>query len=337
MRGIEGATDIQMRSPPGAPELEVRLDRLALEHWGLNAMEVMEALRVAYEGKAVGKIHQGGRVVDVSVILPPSRREYPEDIGSLPIKTPDGTVVTLSRLADVRQASGRYNILHQDSRRLQAVTCNVTGRDIGSFMQDLKKQVLERVEFDAGSVPEFTGAAVEQKRAKEELILHSILAGVLVLILIYMAIGSLRHMLLTLVNLPFSLVGGVIAVLLTSQTLSVGSMVGFITLFGITVRNSIMLISHYQYLVERDGCPWNLDTAIRGAQERLPSILMTALVTALAMAPIAFNSDNPGREIMGPMAAIIIGGLVSSTVLNLMIMPIIMLRFGRFGTPEAAE
>ncbi|MEX2523458.1 MAG: efflux RND transporter permease subunit [Gammaproteobacteria bacterium] len=337
MQDIDGATDIQVRSPPGTPELEIRLRRQALNHWGLGAMEVMEALRVAYEGKVVGRVHRGERVIDVTVILPSEKRAYPEDLENLPISTPDGDIVRLSRLADLKQSSGRYNILHQGSRRLQTVTCNVTGRDIGSFMDELREKVLERVEFDADSVPEFTGAAVEQRKAREELLLHSALAGILVLMLIYMAIGSLRHMLLTLANLPFSLVGGVIAVLLTSQTLSVGSMVGFITLFGITVRNSIMLISHYRYLVETDGCPWNLQTMIRGAQERLPSILMTALVTALAMAPIAFDSDNPGREIMGPMAAIIIGGLISSTILNLLIMPIIMHRFGRFDNGSRQE
>jgi len=122
-------------------------------------------------------------------------------------------------------------------------------------------------------------------------------------------------------------------VFLTGGMISVGSMVGFVTLFGITVRNSIMLISHFRYLVESEGQEWNLATAIQGAQERLPSILMTALVTALAMLPIAFNSDNPGREIMGPMAGIIIGGLASSTILNLLNMPTVMVRFGRFDRP----
>ena len=151
-----------------------------------------------------------------------------------------------------------------------------------------------------------------------------------VLIFIYIAIGSLRNTSLALINLPFALVGGIIAVLITDATLSVGSIVGFVTLFGITVRNSIMLLSHYRYLVQIEGKQWTLETVILGAQERLPSILMTALVTALAMLPIAFNSDNPGREIMGPMAAIIIGGLVSSTVLNLLLLPGMLLHYGRF-------
>ena len=160
--------------------------------------------------------------------------------------------------------------------------------------------------------------------------MHSLLASAGVLILIYIAIGNIRHVALAMANLPFSLVGGVVAVVVTGATLSVGSIVGFVTLFGITVRNSIMLLSHYQHLIETEGKKWNMDTVILGAQERLPSILMTALVTALAMLPIAFNSDNPGREIMGPMAAIIIGGLLSSTVLNLLLLPCMLFRYGKF-------
>jgi Cu/Ag efflux pump CusA len=171
---------------------------------------------------------------------------------------------------------------------------------------------------------------VEQGKARWELTAYALLSGVGVLVLIFLAVDSVRHTLLTLVNLPFSLAGGIAAAFLTGGTLSIGSMVGFVTLFGITVRNAIMLISHYRHLVELENKPWNLDTAIQGAQERLPSILMTALVTALAMLPIAIDSDNPGREIMGPMAAIIIGGLVSSTILNLLLMPTILLEFGRF-------
>ena len=159
---------------------------------------------------------------------------------------------------------------------------------------------------------------------------RSLIASIGILIFIYIAIGNSRHVLITLANLPFSLIGGIAAVFLTGATLSVGSIVGFITLFGITVRNSIMMLSHYQHLVDVEGKQWNMDTVIQGAQERLPSILMTALVTALAMLPLAINSDNPGREIMGPMAAIIIGGLATSTLLNLLLLPSLLYRYGRF-------
>ncbi|MGZ8224384.1 MAG: efflux RND transporter permease subunit, partial [Methylobacter sp.] len=241
-------------------------------------------------------------------------------------------LITLGQVAEIRHSASRYNILHQGSQRRQTVTATIIGRDLGDFMQELKSRVLKKVPFTADIYPEFTGAAIEQEQARKELILHSLLAGAGVLIFIYIAIGSIRHALLTLANLPFALIGGVAAVVITGATLSVGSIVGFVTLFGITVRNSIMLLSHYRYLVEVEGKSWCLETAMQGAQERLPSILMTALVTALAMFPIAFNSDNAGREIMGPMAAIIIGGLASSTLLNLLLLPSMLLRYGKFSS-----
>ncbi|MGR9117083.1 MAG: efflux RND transporter permease subunit, partial [Gammaproteobacteria bacterium] len=303
-------------------------DRLSF--WGVRPAAVMNVIQTAYESRIVGKNFHGNRIYNISVTLTPEFRQHPDLIEKLPIRTPEGTLIALDQVADIQHTASRYNILHQGAQRRQTITCDIIDRDYEAFMAELKQRVINEIAFPADIYPEFTGAAVEQAQARKDLILHSLLAGVGVLIFIYIAIGNLRHVWLTLANLPFSLLGGVIAVIVTGATLSVGSVVGFVTLFGITVRNSIMLMSHYQHLIEVDGKPWTLETAIQGAQERLPSILMTALVTALAMFPIAFNSDNPGREIMGPMAAIIIGGLASSTVLNLLLLPAILLRYGQF-------
>ncbi|MFW5451859.1 MAG: efflux RND transporter permease subunit [Methylophagaceae bacterium] len=330
MRNIDGATDVQLRAPPGEPQLEVRLLLDKLAYWGLKPADVMRTVQTGFEGAVVGQVQEGNQVFDVVVVLPVEQRRKPEDVRNLPIKTPSGTMLRLQDIANVQQVSGRYMILHAGAQRLQTVTCNVAGRDLTSFFAELKQRVHDEVDFSADIYPEFTGAAVAQAQSREDLIVHSSLAGVAVLLLLYIALQSLRNMSLVLINLPFSLVGGVIAVLFTNGVLSIGSLVGFVTLFGITLRNSIMLVSHFHYLVVEEGLPWNTETAIRGAQERLPSILITALVTALAMLPIALNSDSPGREIMGPMASIIIGGLISSTILNLLVLPSIMLRFGRF-------
>ena len=330
MRNIPGAADVQLRSPPGTPLLQIHLNLDKLQLWGLKPEQVISTIQTAYESHITGKNIQGNRLYNVAVALAPELRKQPEAIANLPIRTEDGHLITLSQVADIRHSEGRYNILHQGAQRKQTITSNVLNRDMDSFMQELKARVLNEIPFSANSYPEFTGAAVEQTQAKKDLLLHSLMAGAGVLIFIYIAIGSIRHVLLTLANLPFSLIGGVAAVVITGATLSVGSIVGFVTLFGITVRNSIMLLSHYQHLVEVEGKNWNMETVILGAQERLPSILMTALVTALAMLPIAFNSDNPGREIMGPMAAIIIGGLASSTILNLLLLPTLLLRYGKF-------
>ena len=330
MSEIPGAVDVQLRSPPATPLIQIHLDLDQLNFRGLMPADIVNTVQTAFETKVVGKQLKGNKVINIAVALAPELREQPEAIGALLIKTQDGSLIRLDQVAEIRYTASRYNILHQGAQRRQSVTCNVLNRDMDAFMRELKEKVLKEIPVSAASYPEFTGAAVEQAAAREELILHALLAGVGVLIFIYIAIGSVRNTSLALINLPFALVGGIIAVLITDATLSVGSIVGFVTLFGITVRNSIMLLSHYRYLVQVEGKQWTLETVILGAQERLPSILMTALVTALAMLPIAFNSDNPGREIMGPMAAIIIGGLVSSTVLNLLLLPGMLLHYGRF-------
>ncbi len=330
MKTIEGASGVLVQSSSETPLLQVSLNLEKLKEHGLAPLEIVNSLKTAFEGLSVAKYQEENRIFDVTVILAEENRQVIENVRQLPIKTTGGLLLPLEQFADIRQQSGRYNILHQNGQRLQSITSSVVGRDIVGFMQELEETVLEKVKFNAEIYPEFTGAAIEQAKAKEELLILSLLVMAIVMMLIYIAIGNFRNVLLMLINLPFALVGGVIAVLITGGSLSVGSLVGFVTLFGITIRNSIMLASHYQYLVQKEGLTWNLDVAIQGAQERLPSILMTALVTALAMLPIAIDSDNPGREIMGPMAAIIIGGLASSTILNLLIMPTVMLKFGKF-------
>lgn len=330
MREMRGATDVQVRSPAGQPAVQARLLLNRLADWGLRPREVMAAIETAFDGRVVGVVHEENRSYDVTVTLDHEARDDPTDLARLPLSTPEGTMIALDQVADIGQTGGRYNILHRNAQRLQTVTGNVAERDYSSFMEELRERVHRQVHFDAETYPEFTGSAVEQAAAREELILHALFAGIGVLVLVYVAIANARHVFIMLLNLPFSLLGGVAAAVAGGVALSVGSMVGFVTLFGITVRNSIMLVSHYRYLIESEGREWNRATVVRGAQERLPSILMTALVTALAMLPIAFDSDNPGREVMGPMASIIIGGLASSTILNLLILPTVLLRWGRF-------
>ncbi len=330
VQATPGAENIQLRSPQGTSQIQIQLDLTKMALRGVQAAEVLDTIQAAYEGYISGKIYDGNRFHNVSVTLSPSLKKQPDLIAKLPIRTMDETLIQLEDIAIISFNEGRYNILHQNAQRKQTITCNVVARDVESFVSELKQRIFSEISFSADTYPEFTGAAFEQSQARKTLIVNALLAGIGVLILIYLAIKSYWHVLLTLVNLPFSLIGGVAAIILTGATLSVGSIVGFITLFGITVRNSIMLLSHYQYLINHDLKSWDQTTAIQGAQERLPSILMTALVTALAMFPIAFNSDNPGREIMGPMATIIIGGLISSTLLNLLLLPAILLRFGIF-------
>jgi Cu/Ag efflux pump CusA len=230
---------------------------------------------------------------------------------------------------DVFPASGRFMIVHDGARRRQSVTCNVRGRDVASFVAEAKRKI-RAVRFPSGVYPVFTGAAEARAQAQREILLHSLIAGVGIVLLLSMVFRTARNLLLVLANLPFALVGGVLAVFLTGGWLTVGSLVGFVTLFGITTRNSIMLISHFEHLVTQEGMTWGLEAALRGASERLSPILMTALVTALGLLPLALGSGQPGREIEGPMALVILGGLATSTLLNLLVLPALALRYGRF-------
>jgi Cu/Ag efflux pump CusA len=275
--------------------------------------------------------------VDLVVVLDPAHRNRISEVSALPLRNPDGRLIRLGDIADIGIIGGRYKILHDGGRRIQTVTANVEGRDIEQFERDARARIGAQVALSEGDFAVYTGTAQAQARARSDLLLHSALAGIGIFLLLYIAFNNLHNLLITTVNLPFALIGGVIAVLASGGWMSLGSLVGFVTLFGITLRNSIMLVSHYQHLVEVERLPWNADAALRGAAERLPSILMTALVTALGLMPLALGSGEPGREIEGPMATIIVGGLATSTLLNLLVLPTILLHFGRFLPADGAR
>ncbi|MGE3845350.1 MAG: efflux RND transporter permease subunit [Gammaproteobacteria bacterium] len=337
VRAVPGAEEVRVRAAYATPNLEVTLDPRALARHGLDARVVLEALQAGYGGLVVNETYVDNRRLPIGVLLDAGTRADAARLGELVVAIDEGGPLRLAQLATIRQVAGRYNILHREAQRLQVVTADVADGDVAGFVRALRAQLRSDLRLPEGLHLEFGGAAVEQAEARRNLVAHAAIAGVGVLLLIQLAVGRARYVALILLNLPFSLLGGVLAVLADGGVVSVGSVVGFVTLFGITVRNSIMLVSHYQHLVEVEGCAWGLDTALRGACERLPAILMTALVTALAMLPLTVDSDNPGREIMGPMAAIIVGGLVSSTLLNLLVMPALLYRYGGFGQQPAAR
>jgi CzcA family heavy metal efflux pump len=330
LASMPGSADVQVQSPPGTPQLVIRLRPERVAQWGMRPLDVLDSIRAAYEGIQVAQSFEGSRIIGVDVVLSPTARGNILQVGNLPLKNPEGRILHLKDIADIRQENGRSKILHAGAKRIQTVTSNVLNRDIGSFSDELKARIRSEVAFAPGNYPEFTGEAEAQAQSREDLIVHSLLAGVGIFLMLYIAFGRLRNLLLTFANLPFALIGGVLAAMFTGGWISLGSLVGFVTLFGITLRNSIMLVSHYQHLVDEEGMEWGLETALRGASERLPSILMTALVTSLGLLPLAAGSGQPGREIEGPMATIIVGGLVTSTILNLLILPTIMLHFGKF-------
>jgi Cu/Ag efflux pump CusA len=318
------------------PQVSIRLRPDELSRWGFDSVDVLNAIRTAFGGDIVGETYQGDRVFGVSVILNPSERQYVTDIGDLPLRGPDGNYVRLAELADIYESSGRYVIQHEGARRLETVTCNLTGIGMSAFMTQARRRFAQ-ISLPPGIYIAFAGQVQEQERTRNQLLVHALLAGIGIVLLLSIVMGNYRNLLLVMANLPFALVGGVLAAWITGGNLSLGALVGFVTLFGITLRNSIMLISHYEHLVSVEGMQWGLDAALRGAAERLSPILMTALVTGFGLLPLALGSGDPGREIEGPMAIVILGGLFTSTALNLLVLPTLALRYGQFEAQAAVR
>src|SRR6185312_15335291 len=252
-------------------------------------------------------VFEGNRSTDVVVRMDPASVSRPEDLASIPLSGDGGRIVSLGQVADIARTTGRYSIAHEGARRLQTVTADVQGRDMASFAADVERRLRSTLRLPAGVYAELGGSATAQKTAERELLTRGLLAGAGIVLLLSLAFGDARRTLLVLANIPFALVGGVLAVFLTGGLLSLGSLVGFMTLFGITPRNAIMLISHYDHLVR---------------------------VTGLGLLPRAVGSGAPGREIEVPLATVILGGLVTSTALSLFVLPALALRFGRFERPS---
>jgi CzcA family heavy metal efflux pump len=330
---VDGATEVQLQSPPGLPQLTIRPRKADLERWGMDTVDVLDTLRAAYQGDVVGQSYDGNRVFNVIAILDGESRNNIIEVSDLPLRTPGGNFVLLRQIADVYQIAGRYQVLHLGGQRVQAVTANVIGRDVTSFVNEARDALAAHVQLPAGVHIEFAGSAQAQAEARRNLLMNSLVAGLGILLLLAVVTGSWRNVLLVLANMPFALVGGVLAAFATGGVLTLGSMVGFVTLFGITLRNSIMMISHFEHIVGHEGVQWGPEAAIKGAGDRLAPIMMTSIVTALGLLPLAIGMNEPGREIEGPMALVIVGGLLTSMALNLLVLPTLALRFGRFQTP----
>ena len=336
LNSVPGHADVKIKAPPGAPRTVIRLRPDRLTQFGYRPVDILEAVQTAYQGTIVAQTHRGNQTIDVALILPPAQRQDPESLAGLLLTSPGGLRLPLSQLADIYPTSGRPSILHEGARRRQTVTCAASGRDLGSFVAEAKQQVKAKINFPSGTYAEFSGSAQAKEKAQKELLLHSAIAAIGILLLLSVVFHNWRNLLLVLANVPFALVGGVLAVWISglivpaASSLTIGTLVGFVTLFGITTRNSIMMISHFEHLVMVEDMTWGPEAALRGASERLMPILMTAMVTGLGLLPLAIGTGEAGREIEGPMAIVILGGLITSTALNLLVLPTLALRYGRF-------
>lgn len=327
---MQGAASVAVDSAAAIPELSVRLKPERLSQRGLKPLDVLDAIQTAYQGATAAQAFEGNRSYDITVTLQPAARREIGQIQNLMVRSPDGQAIALGELADISQVAGRYQIEHHGGQRMQTVSVTLGARSASDFVREARARVAREVELPKGTYAQFAGESEARSQSQHDLVAYGAMALAGITLLLFFALRSGRGVALVLVNLPFALVGGVLSVALLGADLSLGALVGFVTLIGISLRNSIMLISHYEHLVRFERLPWNRDTVARGASERLVPILMTALVTALALLPLAATSGAPGNEIEGPMAFVILGGLITSTLLNLVVLPTLALRYGRF-------
>ena len=336
LSGVPGIVDLSNQEQATIPQLVVTPKREALARHGLSPADLVEGVEALFQGVEVGEIVDRGMTSRVVVRFPESLRAGREDLDRLPVSTPAGSILPLSEVADVRIDLGPSLVRREDVQRVAMVTANVVGADLSGVVERAEQAIREAIEPPPGYLVVLGGQFEEAaKSARNVAWLGAlILAGMYGLL--FVAFRSHREALIVLVNLPLALMGGVFALAAGGGVLSVATLVGFVTLFGIATRNGVLLVTHYQHLMDEEGLP--LDEAVRrGARERLAPILMTALTAGLALLPLVIHGDQPGNEIQSPMARVILGGLLTSTFLNLVVVPVLYLRWaGREPGPSMA-
>ncbi len=328
IEGVPGIVDLKKELHMEQPQIEVEVDLAKAQQYGLKPGDVRRAAAFRIQGEEIGDLFFGNKIYGVNVWTLPTARDSMTDIQNLWIDTPDGGRVRMSDVADVRIGGVPNVIAREDQSRKIDVSANVSGRDLGSVAEDVEK-ALGNVEFPLGYHAEVLGEFAEREAAQNKLLFAGSIAVFAIFFLLYTSFGNWRMTALTFFTLPWALVGGVLAAYVSSGIISLGSMVGLLTILGIATRNGIMMISHFQHLEEQEGEAFGPALVLRGARERIAPIMMTALTTGLALLPLIIAGDIPGQEIEYPMAIVILGGLITSTLLNLLVVPTLYLRFGK--------
>ena len=331
MKTIDGVTNLKVEPQVLIPQIVVTLKPEAAANFGLTPGDVRAATTTLIRGTQVGEIYEGQKIFRVMIWGDESVRRDVDAVKRLLIDTPSGAQVPLSDVADVVVQPAPNEIKRIGSTRKLDVICNVDGRDLGSVATEIQERVLSEVNFEQEYHPEFLGEYAEAKASRQRLLGLTVFSLLGILLLLQSDFQNMRTVLLIFLTLPFALVGGVGGAFLSGGVISLGSLIGFVTVLGVAARNGIMLMDHYRHLQREEGMPFGTELILRGAEERLAPILMTALTTGLALVPLLMTGNQPGQEIEYPMAFVILGGLITSTLLNLLVLPPL---FGKFGQPE---
>ncbi len=318
------------------PQLRIQADRRAMAKYGVTPGALIEAVDVGFAGEAVSRILEGQQAFDLVVRFDEESRGSEERIENALIDTGIGAMVALSQVADVRTDHGPNTISREDVQRKIVVQANVEGRDVVGAVNEIQERIAAGIELPQDYFIEYGGQFESGQAAARAITLLSLLSVLAIFLLLFEEFGSARTAFLLMVNLPLALVGGIFAVVIAADgVINVATMVGFITLFGIAVRNGILLVSRYRSLAAEGRDP--RESIFEGSMERLSPILMTALTAGLALIPLALGGGEPGKEIQTPMAIVVLGGLLTSTALNMIVVPALYLRFGRLGAAAGED
>jgi Cu/Ag efflux pump CusA len=327
MKNIEGVVDLSKEQQTRIPQVQLRINRDHLRIFGLTVADVDRMIDVAFLGVPVTQVYEGQNQHDLVVRYAPEFRNDLEAVRNALIDTPGGEQITLDMVTDIEVVEGPNYISRENVQRKIVVQANVIGRDLLSVVNEIKNRVQENVAFPNDYYIEYGGQFESAVEATRMITLLSILSILAIFIALFVEFKNFRQSLLVMINLPLALIGGVIAIFFSEGIITIASIVGLITLFGIAVRNGIIMISHYNYLMGSEGMSIQ-EAVVKGSLERLNPIMMTALTTGLALLPLAMATDQPGSEIQAPMSIVILGGLISATFLNIFIIPVLFVKWG---------
>ena len=318
MSGIDGVADLQVEQQVQVEQLQIKVKRFEAARYGLNVQDITHFAEAAFKGETVSQIIQGQRQYDLVVRIDPTLVKTVESFGNLKLRTPSGAFIPLKQVADVSFGFGPNTINRENVSRRIVIQCNVQNRDLGNFIAEVEKEIEAHVDIPEEYYLTYGGQFESQQRAQKRILIQTCFVFIGIFILLYLAMGSIRLSILVILNLPLALIGGVVSVFLTGGVLSIPSMVGFILLFGIAVRNGIILVSHINAL-RSEGLSL-YDAVVKGASERISPVLMTALTTGLGMLPLAL-AHGSGAELQKPLAIVISGGMITATFLTLLVLP----------------
>jgi CzcA family heavy metal efflux pump len=331
MEGVQGVVDLAVEQQMDVPQIRVKADRLAMAKYGMTIAEFSEAIDVAFNGEVVSQVLEGQQTFDLLVRFDENSRGSIQKIKGVRFDTPTGAKVPISELASITSEKGPNTISRESVQRKIVVQANVSGRDLRSVVDDIRARIGANVPMPQGYHVDYGGQFESEQEATRIIGILSVISILAIYLILFVEFRSFKIALLVMVNLPLALIGGIFAVLFSDGIISVASLVGFITLFGIATRNGILMISHYNHLMS-EGVDLR-ETIRRGSLERLAPVLMTALTAALALIPLVLAAHEPGSEIQAPMAIVILGGLLSSTALNMIVIPALYWKFGPRSVP----